>query len=50
MKKLFQIIGIISLMGFSFFYTEKTVSVVKEYDTIMIDIKNVEKKYKKDAL
>lgn len=50
MKKLFQIIGIVSLMGFSFFYTEKTVSVVKEYDTIMIDIKNVEKKYKKDAI
>ena len=47
MKKLFQIIGIISLMGFSFFYTEKTVSVVKEYDTIMIDIKNVEKNYQK---
>ena len=32
MKKLFQIIGILSLMGFSFFYTDKTISVVKEYD------------------
>lgn len=47
MKKLFQIIGIISLMGISFFYTEKTVSVVKEYDDIMIEIKNNQNKYKK---
>ena len=47
MKKLFQIIGILSLMGFSFFYTEKTVSVVKEYDDIMIEIKNNQNKYKK---
>lgn len=33
-------------MGFSFFYTEKTVSVVKEYDSIMIEIKKIENKYK----
>lgn len=47
MKKLFQIIGLISLMGFSFFYTEKTVSVIKEYDEIMIEIKNIKSKYQK---
>ena len=40
MKKLFQIIGLLSLMGISFFYTEKTINVVKEYDDIMINIKN----------
>lgn len=50
MKKLFQIIGFISLIGFSFFYTEKTVSVVKEYDDIMINIRNIEKEYKKEAI
>lgn len=50
MKKLFQIIGFISLMGFSFFYTEKTVSVVKEYDDIMISIRSIEKKYKKEPI
>lgn len=49
MKKLFQIIGILSLMGISFFYTEKTISVVKEYDDIMINIKNNQNKYKKEA-
>lgn len=50
MKKLFQIIGFISLIGFSFFYTEKTVSVVKEYDTIMIQIREIQNKYKKDSI
>ena len=50
MKKLFQIIGIISLIGISFFYTEKTVSVVKEYDNIMIEIKSNKDKYKKESI
>ncbi|MBE6160167.1 MAG: hypothetical protein E7157_03880 [Lactobacillales bacterium] len=50
MKKLFQIIGFISLMGFSFFYTEKTISVVKEYDDIMINIRSIEKEYKKEPI
>ncbi|MFV0249673.1 MAG: polysaccharide deacetylase family protein [Bacilli bacterium] len=40
MKKLFQTIGIISLITISFFYTEKTVEVVKEYDDILIEIKS----------
>ena len=50
MKKLFQIIGFISLMCFSFFYTEKTVSVVKEYDTIMITLRNEASKYESEAI
>lgn len=45
MKKLLEIIGLISLMCFSFFYTEKTISVVKEYDDIMIILKEEAKKY-----
>lgn len=46
MKKLFNIIGIISLVIISFVYTEKTTMVVREYDDIMINIKkqkNIEK-------
>ena len=39
MKKLFEGIGIVSLVCISFLYTEKTVNVVKEYDEIMIAIK-----------
>lgn len=49
MKKIFQIICIIFLMSISFFYSEKTVSVVKEYDTIMIDIKKNKNKYIKEV-
>lgn len=37
-------------MFFSFFYTEKTVSVVKEHDSIMIEIKQNLEKYKKEAI
>lgn len=39
MKKFFQVIGMISLICVSFFFTEKTANVVKEADTIMIEIK-----------
>lgn len=45
MKKFFQAIGIISLLCFSFIYTEKTVMVVKEFDDIMIEIKRVNELY-----
>lgn len=37
-------------MGFSFFYTEKTVSVIKDYDNIMIELKKIQNKYKKNAV
>ena len=46
MNKLFQYIGIIILACFSFFYTEKTAQVIKEYDSVMIDIKKKAKEYK----
>lgn len=39
MKKFFQCIGMISLVFFSFFFTEKTVNVVKESDDLMIQIR-----------
>lgn len=39
MKKLFEAVGFITLICLSFVYTEKTVNVVKEYDDIMITIK-----------
>lgn len=53
MKKIFEGIGILSLACISFLYTEKTVNVVKQYDEIMIAIKNENENYKvesKDAL
>lgn len=39
MKKIFNAIGLIGLVIISFVYTEKTVMVVREYDEIMIKIK-----------
>lgn len=35
-------------MGFSFFYTEQTVSVVKEYDDIMIELRKKADNYKQE--
>jgi len=45
MKRFFQIIGLVSLMSFSFFYTEKIVSIVKEMDVLMVKIKEEKDKY-----
>lgn len=39
LKKIFQAIGMISLICVSFMFTEKTVTMVKEADQIMIEIK-----------
>ena len=50
MKKFFQAIGIISLLCFSFIYTEKTVTVVKEFDDIMVQIKEQNDSYKIEAV
>ncbi len=45
MKKIFQVIGLISLTCFSFFVTEKTATVVNDMDEIMIEIKNEKDKF-----
>ncbi len=45
MKKIFEYIGILSLVCFSFFLTDKTVSVVQEIDDIMIQIKKEQNDY-----
>lgn len=50
MKKVFQIIGLISLTCFSFYITEKTVTVVNNMDEIMIEIKNKKDEYRKDYI
>ena len=44
MKKFFETLGIISLMICSFWYTDKTASVMKEKDDIMVAIKKAEEK------
>lgn len=50
MKKTFQIIGLISLITFSFFITEKTAMVVNNMDDIMINIKTNMNNYNRDSV
>lgn len=49
MKRFFEILGFLSLVCFSFFYTEKTIDVVKEVDDIMITLKEQAPKYQEKA-
>ena len=46
MRKTFKIIGLIGLTVFSFFITDKTVTVVNNMDEIMIEIKEKKDQYK----
>lgn len=50
MKKIFEYLGLISLVCFSFFLTEKTVNVVQEVDDIMIQIKANKDNYCKTGI
>lgn len=50
MKKIFQIIGLISLTCFSFFMTERTALVVNNMDEIMIKIKEESDKFSTESI
>jgi len=50
LKKIFQMIGLISLTCFSFFMTEQTALVVSDMDEIMIEIKNKKDNYKTQSV
>ena len=50
MKKVFQIIGLISLTIFSFFLTDKTVTVVNNLDDLMQEVKLNNKNYQSNAI
>lgn len=45
MKKIFQFIGLFVLICFSFFYTEKAITVLNEQDPIMVEIENKKDHY-----
>ena len=49
LKKTFQIIGLIGIVCFSFFITEKTTNVVKKVDDIMISIKENMSEYERES-
>ena len=46
MKNTFKIFGLITLMCFSFFYTEKVMTVVSEKDPLKIEINDLKDTYK----
>ena len=50
MKRLFQVIGLIGLLAFSFFLTDKTAIVVKNMDEVMQKIKTYMKQKEKMQL
>ena len=50
MKNIIKIIGLGSLICFSFFYTDKVINVVSEQDEIMIKLNQVKDKYKINSI
>lgn len=50
MKKIFSYIGMFSLVFFSFFISDKTSTVVKDVDEIMIEIKEKKETYNKEPI
>lgn len=50
MKNIIKAIGLFTLIGFSFFYTDKVVEVIREEDDIMIKLKEVEDLYYVEAI
>ena len=50
MKNILKIVGLFVLMGFSFFYTDKVLEVIREEDNIMIELNNVKDLYKIEAV
>jgi hypothetical protein len=49
-KKVFDIIGILALICFSFYYTEKAVFLIRQKDPIMVKIEEVKNNYRIDPV
>lgn len=50
MKNIVKMIGLFILIGFSFFYSDKVISVIREEDKIMIELDSVKNVYKVEAV
>lgn len=46
MKNIIRMIGLVTLIGFSFFYTDKVIEVIREEDEIMIELESIKDIYK----
>jgi len=49
-KKIIKAIGLFTLIGFSFFYTDKVIEVIQEEDKVMIELQNVKDTYKVEPI
>lgn len=50
MKNTLKLVGLFVLIGFSFFYTDKVIDVIREEDKIMIELNQVKDSYKLDGI
>lgn len=50
MKNIVKTIGLFILIGFSFFYTDKVIEVIRDEDEIMIELVSIEDIYRIDAI
>lgn len=50
MKRIIKFTGLVTLILFSFFYTDKVVEVIRENDKLMIELKQVSDNYKVNAI
>ena len=50
MKNIIKLFGLVTLVVFSFFYTDKVIEVIREEDSIMIELKNMEDLHRIDAI
>lgn len=50
MKKIIKFTGLVTLILFSFFYTDKVVEVIRENDKLMIELEQVADNYKVDPV
>ncbi len=50
MKNIIKVIGLATLIGFSFFYTDKVIEVVREEDKVMIELQNTKDIYQVEPI
>lgn len=50
MKNIIKAVGLLTLIGFSFFYTDKVIEVIREEDKIMIELQSVQDIYKVEPI
>ena len=50
MKNIIKLTGLVTLILFSFFYSDKVIEVIREEDSIMVELKNMVDLYKIEAI